>query len=320
MKAYTQTLLSLAEIDSEMAALAMPKWPHQAAFHAQQCTEKSIKAAAFDFGPYGSEASFRPIGKKVGHVSTRACVEVILTSIKVAMEGAMNEQDRIKDDAAKRGVASYVAYRGAKFASRRVLSSFAKEAKKKLSEDPESRRKAGYWSRSFTETFTTEIPPGMTIPRLSFSQKSLFWVFRKTGSKVGVDEAATARFKEGAVWNEVEFSFLDDMIKKLKESGHPEIAVTAERTRDFVNRAVGPKQEVFKWVGLVLATAPFTDPHAVIARYPSQSQLARYQSNVEGVARLVQRSKLVLSETRTLIESDWREGNKPLTAEHGQTL
>lgn len=227
------------------------------------------------------------------------------------MEGAFNEQDRVKDDAVKRGVASYVAYKGAKFASRRVLSSFAKEAKKKLSEDPKSLRKASYWSRSFTETFATEIPPGMTIPKLSFSQKSLFWIFRKSGSSVGIDDTATARFKEGAVWDEVEFSFLDDMIKKLKESGRPEIAVTAERTRDFVNRAVGPKQEVFKWVALVLATTPFTDAHAVRARYPSDSQLARYKSNAAGVSRLVERSKVVLGETRKLIEGDWRTNTIP---------
>jgi len=306
LKDYTQTLLSLAEIDSKMADLAMPTWPHQAAFHAQQCAEKSIKAAAFEFGPFESEPQFRPIAKKkIGHASTVACMEVMRVSIKAALNGAYAEQDRVHDDAAKRGLASLAAYKSTKFISRRIVGGILKDFDKTMREYSK-RRDRKYWKKSFTETFVDPSGPVTKLPeKLPLSQKALLWVFRKSGKSVGIDEATSSLFKEGADWGNMDFSFLDDWAKSLRSSGRDDIAVTAERTRDLVNGVIGPTREMFSWIQLVLRTVPFTDAHAVIARYPSEAQLERYRANVEGVERLVTRSKLVLSETRKLVNAKW---------------
>ena len=82
MKERTSTLFELAKMDLKIANDLVEKMPNLAAFHAQQCAEKSLKALVWELNDTEDEDELRA---RIKHDSIRAVTKVVSQMIRRAM-------------------------------------------------------------------------------------------------------------------------------------------------------------------------------------------------------------------------------------------
>lgn len=306
MKAYTYTLLTVAESDLRTAELAVGKWPNQAAFHAQQCAEKSIKAAAFEFGEYKTPSDFEPIGKKVGHKSTAACVLVIRAGVDKGLKDAIDVQRQAMDEAREKGQSRMagVVLRVVAWYSRQTVSHFAEVAVDKLFVDIEKGgiNRRNYWRQSLNP----DVDPGASNelsvgkPRIPYRTRLLLRIYRLSARGAGVKNDLPFDLPPTKDPKDMLRS-LDNIASDFNSRGMKNVADGIERTKEMLLRTVGANFELFEWVNMVRDWTPYLDTHVSIARYPRGAQLDRYNASRPGVENLMLRSKLILELTKQIL-------------------
>ena len=293
----------MAKESARDAEAAVETSPHDAAFHAQLCTERAIKAAAFEFGPFATEKEFDSVARRVGHNSTMACLPVIEASVMLGIDREMAAQDRLVEDNPGVGIAVKSAASLAAVYSRRVARKFAKSAFEQM--ETSMRRawsRKGNWKRSLDLAFdpTAKKGPAGKEIELDRGTKSLFWMYRRLLSSMGVSDKDAYRVEESKPGDQP-FKAFDALVADLKSKGQKDVLIGIERSLTSVEGAVGPNRELFDWVGFVAAWSPYLDAHAVSGRYPTTEQLAYYKSHVEGVRRLVKVAAEILDKTVAIL-------------------
>jgi len=81
MKDRTRTLMSLAGQHLNTAKQILPHFPNNAAFHSQQCVEKSAKAPLWEI----SDSNGDELRKKIKHDSILAVMKVLSETAIVAV-------------------------------------------------------------------------------------------------------------------------------------------------------------------------------------------------------------------------------------------
>jgi HEPN domain-containing protein len=85
LKARVLNLFDLAERDAEEADRCVATSPNLAAFHAQQCAEKSLKAFCLELSDI-KDSQEEDFLKKIGHASARAVMKSIGQILKELFE------------------------------------------------------------------------------------------------------------------------------------------------------------------------------------------------------------------------------------------
>lgn len=226
MKEYTTTLISLARDDLSLAQSAIVGQPHLAAFHAQQCAEKAIKAVAYELGPFESEAQFRPMAKQVGHNSMIACLQVVGTAIITAMKMAHEEQVRVKIEAgAKLGRSQRTLSSTVGWASRRALKRFFDSEFKKLNvEVKQKHRRKGAWAKSLDPSYDPSKGPRQDRDvKIPLSLRPFIWIYRWTMRKMGIKSEAAYKIDASSNPPEERFRFMDELLTEFKAKGNKDI-------------------------------------------------------------------------------------------------
>jgi hypothetical protein len=297
LKEYAGTLISLAKGDLELAEFACDISPNQAAFHAQQCVEKSVKAVAFELGQFKSEGEFRPIAKLAGHNSLYSCLQVVKASILKSIAMAHKEQDRVKEEAGKKfGWNQKALSASIGWASRRALAHFFDSEFGKLEKKAKRKRnKKGLWARTLNPEFDpANENKGGTEVKISLPLRPFIWLYKWSMRHMGVKGKSIHQFDDLSTMPENPTEFIDGLLEELRTKGNKDVIQTIENTRSLIVQAVGPKGEMLHWTEQVTLWSAAFDTHAVIGRYPTTKQLLVYMSHKEGVRNLVSKARGLL--------------------------
>jgi HEPN domain-containing protein len=299
LKEHTRTLLETAKDDLEAAKSLLPWNQPFSAYCAQQCTEVSLKAAAFELGPYLSSEDFEEIAHDISHNSSKACLKVLLSEVMEGFEKSQLQQ-KVNQDvedffknfdighliAAQIGQSFVDGYVG--FISR-------------MGDNPilEGRR---FWLDSLRPDLE---PSGIvnegwlvkTQPHIA--KVSTYW---KTAlAALGIKNERLGGLMEADLSREELIQLLSSMPDELRSEGKPELAKAFEDGLGQVKLAFGPNFEMVEWLQASVPWVPYIDAHVSIGRYPTADQKRIYKENQAGVANLIRKSEMILEETSKLL-------------------
>jgi HEPN domain-containing protein len=298
MKGQTSVLLDIAKSDLDLAKKALPDDPANAAFHAQQCSEKAVKAVAFELGPYEDAKDFERIAKKLGHDSTRACFAVIRTIIVRQEEGSGLEEEltnlkRLKEEGNQDALLAYGLGMLFKIGLQKVLEP--------LDRSPVENTE-NYWIRSLDPS----LAPRPTISEkwkmdLAEGMNEVEDVWKIMAAFLGIENSKADELFDSSTDISQELRMFEQMEEILRSRDMIDAANQVQVTRVKIGRLLGPNYEFVSWLGLVVSWTRYLDAHAEKGRYQDAVQRKTYREHVSGVQNLVGKAEDILEQTRLII-------------------
>jgi len=298
MKGHTLVLLDIAKSDIELAKKALPDDPANAAFHAQQCSEKAVKAVAFELGDYNNASDFDMIGKMLGHNSTRTCLALIGIIAKRLWKESRLDQNLTHLRSMwteRKDKETALAYLLAKQAH-----SLSVEMQKTLVSYPKRLSKA-YWFDS--------LDPGM-IPkplrhkrlsgRITEEMEDIQEMLDVGALLLGPGTSDIHRLFDSPVdLSPQGREAIERAAAALRKLGKTEVAAQLEAMVSATEYLFRP--EFISWYTLVVSWARYLDAHAEKGRYQDGVQRKMYREHVSGVQNLVGKAEQILEQTGRII-------------------
>ncbi len=284
-------LFELAENDLKVASSLIETMPNQAAFHAQQCAEKALKAVVWELNDTEDEDELR---SRIRHDSVRAVLRVTASAIRTTLrnsefyrvEGTLRKQQDTQG-----GRLAMILYLA-------VSTSFD-EIFRLFEATPYSKTK-DYWGDSlkaelqpdplFKEVWARQIARAGEFNNLLM--EFLFSTMDLRGSPVVVD-------------SKTDFSALKQSLQAASQDlatrGKQKEADAASRAFEKVSKLTNPNASLVQWMRLAIFWAPYLDAHVVRARYPTRKELTKYLRSREGVRNLVNKSGEILQQSKAIL-------------------
>jgi HEPN domain-containing protein len=277
MKKRVSNLLDLAEQDAEVAEHCVDFSPNLAAFHAQQCAEKSLKAFCLELSDTG-DCQEQALLKKIGHDSIRAVMKAlpqILTKLfersGYADYAARFSTPKAQDE--KRAAALYQMFRA-------IVDSVVRQITDLSASTP-----GNAWINSFDKNLEPRV-------RLNLSEEKELGlanteeIVNMAGQAFGLPSLTKADPLSLVTQ-------LNDLAKQSESVGNASLADAFRKASKGVNRLAPlcPWARLCEW-------APYLDAHAVTGRYPSPDQLEAYKSRTIGVKNLVGKAKQIMIQSK----------------------
>ena len=297
MKDRTRTLFQLAKMDLKTALNLLDEMPSQAAFHAQQCAEKALKAIVWELNDTENEDELRA---RIKHDSIKAVTKVMSQMIRRSMRrsGFQGLEGRLrKQGNTEAGKLALLLYLASSAAFDDVFELF--------NQLPISKQK-DYWSESLDSHLQ---------PDPSFDQK---WAtqLRRSGEFMDLLMEflfTTMNVKDAGKLSDVASDparlqrALKTALDATTKSGLEDRAKGLSTAIDAVNRLTNPDASFVKWGKNVMFWAPYLDAHAVRGRYPTSKDLRKYAKNKEAVRNLVAKAKEIMEDSEAILPllSSW---------------
>ncbi len=298
MKDRTRTLFQLAEMDLNVANRVLEEMPNQAAFHAQQCAEKSLKAVVWELNEAEDEDELRA---RIKHDSIKAVTRVMSQMIRKSMRrsGYQGLEGRLrKQGDTEAGKLALLLYLASSAAFDDVFDLFDRL--------PISKKK-DYWGEGLD---------GNLQPDPSFDQK---WAsqLRRSGEFMDLLMGflfSTMNVKDAGKLSEVASNpirlqqALNSAMIEMTEKKQEDQAKALSTALDVVNRLTNQDASFVQWGKNVMFWAPYLDAHAVRGRYPTSKELKKYTKKKDGVRNLVMKSKEIMDQSKAILPllSSWR--------------
>jgi HEPN domain-containing protein len=291
MKERTQILFQLAEMDLKIAYVILEEMPNQAAFHAQQCAEKSLKAVVWELNETEDEDELR---SRIKHESIRAVTQVISLMMRRTMResGYQDLEGKLlKQKNTESGKLTLLLYLASSAALDNVFELFHRM--------PISKEK-DYWGESLEANLQ---------PDPSFDER---WArqIRNAGEFMDllVDFLfSTMNVKAAGKLSEVALNpaplqhVLQTAVNDLVARGQKDQANALTRAIGVVERLTGQDASFVEWGKLVIFWAPYLDAHAVRGRYPTGKEMKQYMKKKDGVRNLVEISKKIMEQSKAVL-------------------
>jgi HEPN domain-containing protein len=298
VKDRTLTLFHLAEMDFKTAQSLVEEIPSQAAFHAQQCAEKSLKEVVWELNETEDEDELRA---RIKHDSIKAVTRVMSQMIRRSMRrsGYQGLEGRLrKQGNTEAGKLALLLYLASSAAFDDVFELFDRL--------PISKTK-DYWGESLDSNLQ---------PDPSFDQK---WAnqLRRAGEFMDLLMEflfSTMNVKGAGKLSEVASNparlqhALQTALNDMTQKGQGDQAKALSTAMDVVNRLTNQDASFIQWGKNVMFWAPYLDAHAVRGRYPTSKELKKYMKKKEGVSNLVAKSKEIMDQSKAILPllSSWR--------------
>jgi HEPN domain-containing protein len=292
MKERTRNYFELAESDLTVANENVESKPNIAAFHAQQCAEKALKAMVWELSDIEDEDE---LISKIKHDSIRAVNKVLTQAVKDSMQGSgyysLGSKLRKQKDAPGGSLALLI-YLASSMSFEKVFQLFERMT---ISKDQD------YWGRSldanlkpdptFNKQWMNELDTAgeftnALLDFLTFAAREPISPFSEVG--------ATERVKSLKVW-------LEKTAQDFASKGQRGEAESARKALRQLDKFANPDSPFIEWMKLVIFSAPYLDAHAVRARYATSKELRKYQKYRNGVRNLVSISKQVLDQSKSVL-------------------
>ena len=284
-----------ARKDRENAERYLLSDPASAASNAQQCAEKSVKAAAFELCEFKEKEFVKISSDEWGHNSMLAIMAILKSRAQRALD-----QSNIRDvvtsgikDPTKSVPALVTALIGQTF-----LESYTKTIEH-LGKDPFA-KDGGYWIKSLDPNIKPKLKPDdkwieAAQPEVTKIETSMALTYGLLGLNPGdipgldslgekpiqgLERLRRTVSESGAVAKDEIIKGIDDGIKQLR-------------------RTFGPKLEMVDWLESVVPWLPLLDSHAIkgAGRYAVSKQAKMYETHVAGVRNLVSKAAMIYDKT-----------------------
>jgi len=293
MKERTRNLFELAENDLKVATDTVEAMPNVAAFHAQQCEEKALKAMVWELSKEIDEDQLRA---KIKHDSIRAVTRVLAHALKdtmsrsgfFAMEGKLRKQRGTAG-----GSLALLIYLSASSMFENV---FALMEKMPISKEQD------YWGKSLE----TSLKPDPTFNREWLKQLDKAGEFTNIlleflTTIAGDSPIAPLEGRSPEERADAARSWLEKTAADLRAKDRKTEAISVERAILELNRWTNPDSSFLEWMKLVIFWTPYLDAHAIRARYAPPNELRKYHKHRAGVKNLISVSKQVLEQSKSVL-------------------
>ena len=282
MKKRVSNLFDLAENDAKEADRCVASSPNLAAFHAQQCAEKSLKAFCLELSDI-DEIQEEGFLRKIGHDSIRAVMKSVARILNNVFErsGYNDHADKFKTPTSQIEMIASAIYR--------MFPHFVGSVIQQI-DDLSTLNPENAWIDSFDE----KLEPELRLNLDEAEKQSLAiteGIIDSLGSTVGL----------GSITKTAPSSLItqiNDLAGRFESEGNAELASAFRRASEEANRlaALGPWIKVCSW-------APYLDAHAVVGRYPRQEQLEVYRSRTLGVKNMIEKAKQIMTHCRSVLDA-----------------
>jgi hypothetical protein len=284
-------LFELARNDLKVASSLTETMPNQAAFHAQQCAEKALKAVVWELNDTEDEDELR---SRIRHDSVRAVLKATASALRTSLrnsefyriEGTLRKQQDTQG-----GRLAMILYLAASTSFDQVFRLFETT--------PYSKTK-DYWGDSlnaelqpdplFKEVWARQMAQAGEFNNLLM--EFLFSTMDVSGSPVVVD-------------SKTNFSALKESLQAasqdLATQGKQKEADATSVALEKISKLTDPNASLVEWMRLAIFWAPYLDAHAVRARYPTRKELTKYLRSREGVRNLVNKSGEILQQSKAIL-------------------
>lgn len=293
MKERTRSLFDLAEADLKVANDNIDALPHLAAFHAQQCAEKALKAMVWELSRVINEDELRA---RIKHDSIRAVTKVLTQAIKESM-------NRSDFDSIERRLRKQKDTAGGRFALLLFLAAMTSfDSLFQLFETMPFSKDQDYWGKSLD----ANLRPDPTFNKEWMTQLEKAGEFSKILTDFLISTTSGSSTTPPAELNAVDRAqWAKEWLKKTSSDfsakGLKSEAESAQRAIRELERLTNPDSSFIDWMKLVIFWAPYLDAHAMRARYAPSNELRKYQKHRSGVRNLVDISKQVLDQSKSVL-------------------
>jgi HEPN domain-containing protein len=301
MKGHTSVLLDIAKSDLDLAKKALPDDPANAAFHAQQCSEKAVKAMAFELGPYKEAKDFDPmVRRKLRHDSTYVCSDMLRIMIECEISDFEKELARLKLSKEEGNPGAQIAYvLGMSF--KLGLQQILKALESSPVEDTEDN-----WIRSLdpnlipkpeiTRKFKADFAEGMSNMESVGKTMAPFLV-----AVFGIEKSVADQLLDPSTDISQMLNISEQFEQVLRGRGMIDEASQIQAVRTRMAHLLGPNHEFVSWLTLVGDWTYYLDLNAVRGRYQDAVQRKAYREHVDGVRTWVCRAGQILKQTQDAI-------------------
>lgn len=300
MKKRTAELFELARQDLKAGLSVLEDLPNIAAFHAQQCAEKALKAMLVELSDVHTEKELR---EKIRHNSIMAVMGALAQNVREAakqsglarLEGTLRSARNKKQPGAPLAWVLYLTFSSA-FADFFTLF-----------QSPPVKITGEIWEKSLDPGLVPNPSADSDWKRKMDSiEDTLSASWEVMWSTLGVGTGPSfAKLSS----NPADAKFdLQKMALELEAKGQGDSAASVRAAIERIDFIVNPQTKVLPWIALAVGWAPYLDAHAVIPRYATEEQLRFYQSHKDGVRNLLGTAMEIMDATPEIMKGFSRTG------------
>jgi HEPN domain-containing protein len=293
VKERTRSLFDLAEADLKVAIDNIDPFPHIAAFHAQQCAEKALKAMVWELSHVNDEDELRA---RIKHDSIRAITKVLTQAIKESMR-------RSDFDSIERRLRKQKDTAGGRLALLLYLAAITSfDNVFQLFDSMPFSKNQDYWGEGLDAngkpdpTFNKEWMARLDKAGDFTKILTDFLISTTSGNSTTPPDELNAA--DRAKWAK---EWLQKTSSDFTSKGLKSEAESAQRAIRELDRLTSPDSSFIDWMKLVIFWAPYLDAHAISARYAPVKEIKKYQKHQSGVKNLVNVSKQVLEQSKSVL-------------------
>jgi HEPN domain-containing protein len=280
MKPRVISLFDLARIDAEDAERCLASSPNNAAFHAQQCAEKSLKAFLLELSDIKDHQEEQFL-REIGHDSVRTLMRSVGQILRKTFERSHYESyaEKFRNPQTPAEAIAATMYQ--------MFPIFVESVIQQINElsavDPPDA-----WDQSFDENLRPELRLSMTDQEKR-NHENAMGTINTFLTALGLPTLTQSNFSEFV-------GRLTDVAQRFETQGQTDIANALRNATKEVNRITA----MIPWLA-ICSWAPYLDAHVVASRYADPTQLEVYKSRIAGVRNLVDKSKQIMKRSEDLL-------------------
>jgi HEPN domain-containing protein len=258
VKKRTAELLELAREDLTVGSSLVQEHPNIAAFHAQQCAEKALKAVLVEFSDVHTEKELR---EKIRHNSIMALMGVLAQTVRETakhsgladLESKLQSARLRKDPGAPLAWVVYLVFSSA------YADFFT------LFQTPPVQITDEIWKESLDPQLVPDpsADPAWKKKRDSI-EDTLSAAWEVMWSTLHI-ESAPSFTKLGSNPSDAKFD-LQKMALELESKGRGDSATSVRAAITQIDFVIDPQTKLLPWIALTVGWAPYLDAHAVTPR------------------------------------------------------
>jgi HEPN domain-containing protein len=294
LKKRTAELLELARRDHKVGLSVLEEHPNIAAFHAQQCAEKALKAVLVELSDVHTEKDLR---EKIRHNSIMAVMGTLAQNVRetARQSGLSNLENTLRSARTEKKPGAALAW---------VLyltfsSAFAEFFT--LFQSPPVKITTEIWKESLDPQLlpNPSADPAWKIKRDSI-EDTLATAWEVMWSTLSVESIPSfSKLSSNPTDAKVD---LQKMALELEIKGQGDSAASVRAAIERIDFVVNPQKNILPWITLAVGWAPYLDAHASTPRYATEEELRFYWSHKDGVRNLLAKAKEIMDATPEIMK------------------
>jgi HEPN domain-containing protein len=293
-------MLQASRNDLAAARRALPGDPATAAAHAQQCSEKAVKAAAFEMGDFRNEREFRDIAKTIGHDSTRACLRVIRDLVAEVWKKSGFDEQRANYKrlmTTKHDAAATVAFQLGERAHTMHQKTMA------LLDLPPVKPNDKIWHDSLDPNLNPDAEvDGKWSNELAEVHEIGNEVWISIANLLHLDSPRAYKLYDPSTHLQEKLDIIEEIVEERQRKGMTSAATGLKSAGSELERIFVSDLGLEAWIRLVVGWGPYLDVHEERGRYYDRAHLDEYKKHPKGVENLINKAEEILNQTEILVD------------------